>query len=71
MKFIEHRIADKRVLRLIQKWLAAGDGSGNVDRDNAGHTSRSDDLAAAGERVVLRAPVVGSASQPWDELRGR
>jgi RNA-directed DNA polymerase len=30
MKFLEHRIADKRVLRLIQKWLAAGvieDGS--------------------------------------------
>jgi group II intron reverse transcriptase/maturase len=29
-KFLEHRIADKRVLRLIQKWLAAGvieDGS--------------------------------------------
>lgn len=24
MKFIEHRIADKRVLRLIQKWLNAG-----------------------------------------------
>ena len=24
MKFIEHRIADKRVLRLIRKWLAAG-----------------------------------------------
>ena len=23
-KFIEHRIADKRVLRLIQKWLKAG-----------------------------------------------
>ncbi len=30
MKFIEHRIADRRVLRLIRKWLAAGvieDGS--------------------------------------------
>ncbi|MCI0410987.1 MAG: group II intron reverse transcriptase/maturase [Acidobacteria bacterium] len=30
MKFLEHRIADKRVLRLIQKWLKAGvieDGS--------------------------------------------
>ena len=30
VKFLEHRIADKRVLRLIQKWLAAGvieDGS--------------------------------------------
>jgi group II intron reverse transcriptase/maturase len=24
VKFIEHRIADKRVLRLIQKWLSAG-----------------------------------------------
>ena len=30
MKFLEHRIADKRVLRLIRKWLSAGvieDGS--------------------------------------------
>ena len=30
LKFLEHRIADRRVLRLIQKWLAAGvieDGS--------------------------------------------
>jgi len=24
MKFLEHRVADKRVLRLIQKWLKAG-----------------------------------------------
>lgn len=24
MKFLEHRIADRRVLRLIQKWLSAG-----------------------------------------------
>ena len=24
MKFIEHRVADKRILRLIQKWLSAG-----------------------------------------------
>ena len=24
MKFIEHRIADKRIVRLIQKWLSAG-----------------------------------------------
>ena len=24
MRFVEHRVADKRVLRLIQKWLAAG-----------------------------------------------
>ena len=24
MKFVEHRVADRRVLRLIQKWLKAG-----------------------------------------------
>ena len=24
MKFIEHRVADRRVVRLIQKWLNAG-----------------------------------------------
>ena len=24
MKFLEHRIADKRILRLIRKWLKAG-----------------------------------------------
>ena len=24
MKFVEHRIADRRILRLIQKWLRAG-----------------------------------------------
>jgi len=24
MKFVEHRVADRRILRLIQKWLKAG-----------------------------------------------
>jgi RNA-directed DNA polymerase len=24
MKFLEHRIADRRILRLVQKWLTAG-----------------------------------------------
>jgi RNA-directed DNA polymerase len=24
VKFVEHRIADRRVVRLIQKWLKAG-----------------------------------------------
>ena len=41
MRFLEHRIAGRRVLRLIQKWLAAGvieDGiwSQTNDRDGAG-----------------------------------
>jgi RNA-directed DNA polymerase len=35
VKFIEHRIADRRLLRLVQKWLAAGvmeDGRGRRAR---------------------------------------
>ena len=24
IKFVEHRVADRRILRLIQKWLKAG-----------------------------------------------
>ena len=24
MKFVQHRVADQRILRLIQKWLKAG-----------------------------------------------
>jgi retron-type reverse transcriptase len=37
-KFVEHRIADKRVLRLIQKWLNAGvieDGSWSASEEGA------------------------------------
>lgn len=34
VRFVEHRIADKRVVRLIQKWLRAG-----VLEDGARHTS--------------------------------
>jgi RNA-directed DNA polymerase len=44
LKFIEHRIADKRVLRLIQKWLAAG-----VIED--GEWSRTDTGTAQGASV--------------------
>ena len=33
VKFLEHRVADRRVVRLIQKWLRAGvleDGTANT-----------------------------------------
>lgn len=30
LKFIEHRVADRRILRLIQKWLRAGVSEGGV-----------------------------------------
>lgn len=37
MKFVEHRIADRRVLRLIQKWLSAGVmEDGRVTESNEG-----------------------------------
>ena len=39
MRFLKHRIADRRVLRLIEKWLAAGvieDGNLVTDRDRNG-----------------------------------
>ena len=42
MKFIEHRVADRRILRLIQKWLKAG-VSEDVTR-----SIRSNALAATG-----------------------
>ena len=52
MKFLKHRIADRRVLRLIQKWLAAGvieDGiwSRTERRDGAGSIG----IAAARQRL--------------------
>ena len=35
MKFMEHRVADNRILRLIRKWLKAGvseDGNGSESK---------------------------------------
>ena len=39
VKFLEHRIADKRILRLISKWLAAGViEDGNWTESDRGYT---------------------------------
>ena len=45
VKFVEHRIGDERVVRLIQKWLKAGDGARAVDRDEGREPARSGDIA--------------------------
>ena len=51
-KFLEHRIADRRVLRLIQKWLAAGViENGGMGEDRAGNGARGVSLAAACQRL--------------------
>ncbi len=61
VKFVEHRVADRRVVRLIQKWLRAGvleDGKTNTDgrRD----APRRKCFAAFGERLSsLRIRPVG------------
>src|ERR1700716_1979616 len=52
MKFVEHRVADRRILRLIQKWLKGGSiGRRPVVGDKAGHTAGSSCLTAACQRV--------------------
>ena len=63
VKFLEHRIADKRVLCLIQKRLRSGmieDGRWTASEE--GLATRGDSLAAAGERLLaLRLRSVGPA----------
>ena len=71
VKFIEHRIADRRVVRLIQKWLNAGvleEGRRNTSgrRDAPGRQC----LAVAGERLSpLRVRPVGPSVASETSLR--
>jgi hypothetical protein len=51
-RFLEHRIADPRVLRLVDKWLAAGGRRGrDLVADRAGFSAGSIGIAAARQRV--------------------
>jgi group II intron reverse transcriptase/maturase len=65
MKFLEHRIADKRVLRLIQKWLKAGViEDGNWSETPEGTPQGGVGIAAARQRVPpLRLGPVGPAME--------
>ena len=74
VKFIEHRIADSRILRLVQKWLTAGVlEEGKWTAHGGGYTAGSDGLAAARERVpALRVRPVGPAvEEALGARRGR
>ena len=64
MKFLEHRIADRRILRLIRKWLRAGvSEDGAVVEDDGGDAAGGGDFTAPGERVpALRPRPVGRTS---------
>jgi retron-type reverse transcriptase len=52
IKFLEHRIGDERVLRLVHKWLKAGVmEQGELTVSEQGTRARRGRLAAVGERV--------------------
>jgi retron-type reverse transcriptase len=52
MKFIEHRVADRRMLRLIQKMVEGGSiGRRSVVGDGAGYTAGSSCFTADRQRV--------------------
>ena len=64
LKFLEHRIADRRILRLIRKWLKAGvSEDGQWSRDDGRNTAGLGDFTAPCERVpALRLRPVGQTN---------
>jgi Reverse transcriptase (RNA-dependent DNA polymerase) len=61
MKFIEHRVADRRILRLIQKWLKAGvSEDGQWVGDGGGYAAGGSRFTAARQRIpALRVRSLG------------
>ena len=52
IRFLEHRIADRRIVRLVQKWLNAGVlEEGQRTRVDGRHAARRQCVAVAGERL--------------------
>src|SRR6266853_4687291 len=54
VKFLQHRISDRRILRLIQKWLRAGvseEGQWSKTKDRSGNPARIGRFTDARERV--------------------
>ena len=50
MRFVEHRVGDRRVLRLLRKWLTAGVVEDGAATGDEGHPARGH-LAAAGKHL--------------------
>ena len=73
VKFLEHRIADKRVLRLIQKWLGRrGHRGRGMVKDGGGDGARGVGFAAALKRLpALRVRPVGRPVAAAPRARGR
>jgi group II intron reverse transcriptase/maturase len=70
MRFLEHRIADRRMLRLIRKWLNAGVIEAGV-RTATKVGTRSGDLSASGQCLPpLRLRPLGTPMAPAGGQRG-
>ena len=70
MKFLRHRIADERVLRLIGKWLAAGVIEDGTWTETSRGSPQGVGIAAARERVPALRPgpvgrLVEEAPRAW------
>ena len=52
LRFLRHRIADKRILRLIAKWLHVGIRTGTGSPQQAGNATRSGGLTDPGEHLA-------------------
>src|SRR5262249_3212369 len=63
MRFIEHRVGDRRILRLIRKWLSAGViGRRSLVTDGCWDSARGGSKPLVGEHLpALRLRPVGSA----------
>ncbi len=63
IRFTEHRIGDRRVIRLIRKWLTAGDvGGGSMASNGGRHPTGCGHLTAAGKHIPpLRLRSVGAS----------
>ena len=71
--FVEHRVGDRRVIRLIRKWLKAGVvEDGEVTARGGRNAARSGDLATAGEHLpALCLRPVGRTMAATPRPRGR
>jgi RNA-directed DNA polymerase len=61
VKFIEHRVADRRVIRLIRKWLSAGVIEEGTWSDTEAGTPQGDLTAACQHLPALRVRPMASA----------
>ena len=51
MRFVEHRIGDPRILRLIGKWLKAGVWKTETYAGGDRHAPRGGNIPAAGQHL--------------------